>query len=246
MRKKPDHFEMFEHSRSAAVQATANVFDGLAKAKQLRKRAAAAFEDVRDPAEDQAAAEGGDFLFDMLRLHASYVNEVARLGARYRDFAYRALENMYRVTNPGFASRAAEELVFARNAPGEPNDWLQRLVVRNEIDPTVREATIDVPRVFDPTKSEWLSALSVVHPVLPNSPAPSPKAPRQTFDIVVVFGEPQVVVLKADIERIGQRKYEDYVYVRLKLPSGKARERRIPVRLDGRPFRQPVVAGEKA
>ena len=231
--KKDDHFEILEQSRRAAIVAAANVFDGLSKAKQLRRRVSATVEDTRLPGPGDAnAPQNEDFLFDMLRLHANYMNEVARLGKTYRDFAYRALENMYRIANPGLGERGGDELVFTE-ADEQHGYSSQSLVIRNDNDPSIQVATIDVPTIRDPASSGWKSALKVTSPK-PVAPPSPPTGPRESYTVPLPFGQPLAVTLTAAHKAFRHRKYDDYVFVRLTLRTGQIRERRIPVRLDGR------------
>jgi hypothetical protein len=249
----PDQNEILEQSRRAAVQTVANLLDGMAKTKKLRRRFESTQDDDRERAEQDDAPENrdSDFLFDMLRLNATYLNEVARLGARYRDFAYRALENMYRITHPGLKNDGADELVFARSA-GVQEEWIERsFVVQNDVNPKEKSARIEVPRIWNPETRDWIDVIELScddEADLDKVPSHKPEKGdrkaeearrRAVYNVTLRFGIPQVVTAKAKVEALPKRKIDDdHIKISLRLDERRERVRRVPVVLDGRDPKQ--------
>jgi hypothetical protein len=238
-----DH-AILEQSRRAAVQTVANVLDGLAKAKQLRRRTESRFDDDRErsPNDD---AEGGqnDFLFDMLRLNATYLNEVARLSGRYRDFAYRVLENMYRVANPLAKNMASDELVFAYDETRVMPK--RKLIIQNDVVADDAQALIEVPIIRSSVPGSRERALSLYSSGTLLKPYPNGGDRIDTYELTAPFGKPIVVELVADPAVFRKRKLEDFIVIRLTLDEERVRVRRVPIVLDGRDFRKPDPARER-
>lgn len=250
-KKKHDQYQVLEQSREAAIQSIANVLDGMSKAKKLRRRFEANRDDDRQRAEKDDGDEKSDFLFDMLRLNATYLNEAARLGARYRDFAYRALENMYRVANPASKNESADELVFARSIKHPDEfDVSRQFVVKNDVNPNVDELKISVPRVRNARTRDWLDVVRLYR-LNGRKKAPikggSGPGPREEFHVEVTYGVPLVIVASADLSLCKGRKYDDdHFIVTLPLSNGGSRVRRIAVIYDGRAPSDPVAGKSRS
>jgi hypothetical protein len=104
--------DMLETTRHAALESAANLLETLAYARKLKRRAKAALEE-RTQFENNDKPAPRDFLFDMLRLNASYLNELAKLGSHHKDLVQRALENVYSTAAANSAAKRAlhEDLV---------------------------------------------------------------------------------------------------------------------------------------
>ena len=140
-------------SRNAAIIGAANLLEAADKAKRLRKRFTSALD---LPESDPAPADArGDFLLDLMRLNANYMNQLATIGKKHGDIANSALEKLYRLLVPPARRDASAELRFER--PLAPAEFL----VRNDCSP---EGTMYFePRGFVPrtgaSDGSWLAGL---------------------------------------------------------------------------------------
>jgi hypothetical protein len=236
-------YEILEKSRRAAVLTVANLFDGLAQTKKLRRRTEARTHDDRRHADgDDAPDNRDDFLFDMLRLNATYLNETARLGARYRDFGYRLLENIYKVVSPLSRNQTSDELVFAYRSDGKMPS--RKLVVQNEIDPEPVTAIIDVPALREPATGQWKAALELTLEGSGLHDHPGGAESRARFRVTVPFGQPLVITLNPKPDAFAHRKYDDQIVITLELSDQRVRVRRVPIVLDGRSYQAPTSGGD--
>src|SRR5215510_12462974 len=129
-----DEHEILEQSRKAAIRSAATLLDSVSKTRELRRRFGATFGGYRRRAEGDEK-DSGDFLFDLLRLNAEYLNRVSRLGERYSEFAHRALENLYAVAAPPGMRHDGRDLVFdwRGSADRERRPRTLRFVVESEM-----------------------------------------------------------------------------------------------------------------
>src|SRR5690349_11166782 len=109
----PNDADTLEKSRAAAITLAANLLESVAHAKRFRRR----FDPDTGP--PQSSSPQGDFLFDLLRLNADYLNQFARLGNVHKDVAHRALENLYALITPSRARSDAQSLEFTNANPDQ-------------------------------------------------------------------------------------------------------------------------------
>lgn len=212
-----DH-EILELSRSAALESAANLLQGIAEGQKLKRRAEAAFEDRRKEEKDR---KGGDFLFDMLRLNARYLNELAKLSDRHKGFALRALENFYALANPGVRNGSATELELSRQK------MTSKFVVQNDVNPEEDHVTLEWVPPLGPKDQSFTFEFQ--------GSRRRPKAAGCIVKIPIAFGLPKVITLNVDLSDYLDRRYRTEILI--KLPSGTGdREhiRRIPVLIDAR------------
>jgi hypothetical protein len=114
-------YEVLEETRRTAVQSAANLLETVDHAKRLRKKLFSSLSLGDDKGGD--TTERSDFLFDVLRLNARYLNRLADIGKRHSHIPHQALERLYSVITNSIAPRPAEraggeELLFTRQRLG--------------------------------------------------------------------------------------------------------------------------------
>lgn len=219
--------DILEQSRSAALESAADLLESIAHAQKLKKRAESTFEDRRDPGDKDT--ESGDFLFDMLRLNAHYLNELAKLGRRHNAVAHRALENFYALVNPAMKNPSSKELEFSREKP------MASFAVQNDVNPDpkakyvmVEWETIEHPRTGDPYNP---FVIELERRML--SAEIEGKLCRVVLELP--FGIPKVVTLHVHFDELLERRYRLELQVRLRLDDeGRDQVRRIPIVIDAR------------
>ena len=146
-------YETLRESRQAAIQSAANILQVLSDAKRLRKPLVDAL--ASPTAED--TEEGGDFLFDLLRLNARYLNQLAAIGKSHTSVAQRALERFYSVVTPPGRMVMSEGLRLTRAAPAAS------FLVRNDSEPnddtrlSVKMGRLEPPLL--PGNTPWLKTI---------------------------------------------------------------------------------------
>lgn len=235
-KRKSDEQGILEHSGSAAIESAADLLESIAHAQKLKKRAESAFEDRRRPGDQDG--ESGDFLGDMIRLNAHYLNELAKLSRRHNVIAHRALENFYSLINPGVKNPSASELEFTREKP------TASFAVQNDVNPDVDSVTLEWASIPD-SKTRKAGSPIVVEfdgrrrapEIVPVAPEQEPKPDDCRFRIAVPiqFGVPKVVKLKVNFDELLERRYKLELLVRLPLrDEGREQLRRIPLTIDAR------------
>src|SRR5580692_2708442 len=87
-----DEYDFMQDTRRAALRSAANFLEAVDRARHSRRRIAAMFP---EPAGEHREAKKGDFLFDLLRLNARYLNQLSALGTAHSRIAHQALERLY-------------------------------------------------------------------------------------------------------------------------------------------------------
>ena len=213
-----------EHTRRAAITSAANLLEAADKAKRLRKRV------ISTLGLDEEAKDGdrGDFVLELMRLNASYLNRLATLGKRHGGIAQSALEKLYGFMVPPSRREASAELKFTRA------ERKARFLIRNDASPRNDEARI-APRSFVPSASRddgtWLKALA-------GKPKPKLDSKTGEYRVTVPFGGS--VELEAEVfdDFVGPRLFQAILAVTL----GPV-ERLISVVID---WRMPDSAGRKS
>ena len=94
-----DEYDAMQDARKAALRSAANLLESVNRARQARRRVAALFPEPRG--EGRPEKKKGDFLFDLLRLNARYLNQLSALGTAHSRIAHQALERLYAAMVPG-------------------------------------------------------------------------------------------------------------------------------------------------
>jgi hypothetical protein len=221
MSGRGSQYDVLEHSRRAAVTTAANVLEGIAKGKELRRRfnARFAFEEV------QSGDEKSDFLFDVLRLNATYLNEMARLGQSYGGIAQRALERLYSLASPGVSRATTQGVLFTAGIAE------QTFVVQNDVDPAAA-VSFEWPAIRRGDSEDLASPFACVDL---EEPRVDEETRRCSVRTKLEFGvsTPFCLVLR-EKEPFSGWKYETSLTIRLRSPDGKVRQRSIPVVVDMR------------
>ncbi len=206
-------------NRNATIVGAANLLEAADKAKRLRKR----FLSTLDLPEDDPdkVDKRGDFLLDLMRLNANYVNQLASIGKKHGDIANSALEKLYRLMVPPARRDASAELRF------EPGALEAKFLVRNDCSPA--GAVHFEPRGFVPSmtppsdtrpRGSWLESLTLNDAILD---------PRSGYSCAVPFGDPAEFVAKTYGDFLARRLYA----VELVVNMGGTRKT-IPVSIDFR------------
>jgi hypothetical protein len=136
-----DEYEAMQETRKAALRSAANFLEAVDRARQARRRIAALFPVAREERK-KPEERRGDFLFDLIRLNARYLNQLSALGTAHGRIAHQALERLYSAMvpvgrphggHPG--AYPGEELVFS------PEARTAKFVVEC-VDPNVDHATV--------------------------------------------------------------------------------------------------------
>ncbi len=227
--------EILEQSRRAAIRSAATLLDSVSKAKQLRRRFATTFGGYRRRAEGDEK-DSGDFLFDLVRLNAEYLNRVSRLGERYSEFAHRMLENFYAVAAPPSARRDGRELVFDFRG-SEQAKMSRRFVVESDLE-TAATVTIEWPWLTGRQDGEWVQRTGVrVEVDAAFQPEVSHARRRWGLSFDLAPGramDVSVVVDRSEGQGFLRRRYEFELVVCVSEKEGRwqVRERRVPVSID--------------
>jgi len=225
--------DVLETSRSAALESAANILETLAQARKLKQRARAAIEDATEFRADETAAEPRDFLFDMLRLNASYLNELAKLGTHHKDLVRRALENLYSSASANSKHPTAANLEF------DAENLSRKFIVQNDAALTEQSVLL-----------AWEGILAARSESIPDPfsfmdeetgvPIPAKGRPERNksgayfVEVDVVFATPTIVAMTVDPTDLLPRKYETELVIKLKLDDKRTQVRRIPVSIDMR------------
>jgi hypothetical protein len=94
-----DEYDAMQEARKAALRSAANLLESVDRARQARRRVAALFPEPRDD-DGRHEKRKGDFLFDLLRLNARYLNQLSALGTAHSRIAHQALERLYSAMVP--------------------------------------------------------------------------------------------------------------------------------------------------
>jgi hypothetical protein len=113
-----DEYDAMQDARKAALRSAANFLESIDRARQARKRAAALFPEPRREEGTQEKRKG-DFLFDLLRLNARYLNQLSALGTAHSRIAQQALERLYSAMVPATRAYAGTSGMY----PGQVLDF---------------------------------------------------------------------------------------------------------------------------
>ena len=222
--KDKDDFELLETSRETALRSAVTILEGLSKAKELRK----AYEGGIGVIKDDDANPKGDFLFDLLRLNATYLNEVAKLGERYNGFALRALEKLYAFANP-----TATRVVLT------PASNQGSFTVRNDSNPGSSQVTLDIPAVNDigaKGHQRWRLRTARGNIALDAAGGVSRERPtRYTGKLDVDFGDSIDVFVEFDFDELRGLRLEDEIRISIELGARRSKVFRVPLVIDNRP-----------
>jgi hypothetical protein len=223
--------DVVETSRQAALQSAANLLEALAQAQKLRKRAHATLDDRTD-FDDKSQSTARDFLFDIMRLNASFLNELAKIGSRNSDIVKRAMENMYSAATNNAKHAETRELSF------NLKQVEQAFVVQNDAAPmsqTLRLTWQNVlhgrPNPVQPFSLRVQGSDSDRINVVCDDDG------QCSANVGVNFGVPKVLLLKIKTRPnpFLERRYHTELAIRLQLANGKWLVRRIPINIDMRP-----------
>jgi len=241
--------DILETSRNAALESAANLLETLSHARDLKRRARAALEDRTEFDANDEEATPRDFLFDMLRLNASYLNELAKLGSHHKDLVRRALDNLYS-SAAGPTSALAKDRVLSF----EREKRSATFVVQNDVAP--EESTVQL---------EWENVLAAHTPLAENpfsfrnksaengGPLPVRTRPPkrehlpETYwcEVPVTFGVPTVVEMTVSDTGFLKRRYHTSLTLTLQLGNKRKQVRRIPVELDMRDKLKPEAGSAR-
>jgi hypothetical protein len=217
-------YSTLEKSRRAAILTAANLLEAADKAKRLRKRFASTLT-AKDDGET-APTDRGDFLFDLLRLNANYLNQLATLGKRHGGIAQSALEKLYGLMVPANSREASSELSFTRSRR------TARFLVRNDASPESKRAEIS-SRSFVPSDDRadgsWLSNIKAMSGPAVVQETSGGSRPVKTYLVNAPLGHTVELVAQIYDEFAGQRQYSAELVVKL----GRV-QRTIPVSIDWR------------
>jgi hypothetical protein len=213
-------YGILEESRRAAIRSAANLLEVADRAKRLRKRVASTWRNCDDD-DGKDRNDRGDFMFDLLRLNASYLNQLAKIGEAHGHVAHRALEKLYALVVPSGRARSGEELVFT------PHRRSHKFELHNDLNPNADSVTLTWATVSPPLLSRpqhWLSFLDGEN-----------VSNRQDLTLRLPFGASRSVsaIVRGDFPVL--RKYAAELSVKL----GRMR-RGIPVVIDWRE-REPLL-----
>ena len=146
--------DTLEETRKAAMQSAVNLLEIVAHAKRQRRP---------DPSRGPRAAsdknkdpEQGDFLFDLVRLNARYLNQLATIGKVNSQLAQRTLERFYSLIAPTERITASAEIVFEHSTTTS-------IVVHNDAHPAAHEMHLCWERIEPPLleyPKQWLSKVN--------------------------------------------------------------------------------------
>jgi hypothetical protein len=218
MAKIEDDYELIDTKRKSAMLSAATVLESISKAKSLRKR----WESVVGQDEPSVPENPKtDWLFDVLRLHTTYLNEAAKLGERYGTLAFRALERLYQTAVPNSSS-----IVLTETSPSAV------FTVENDATPTAgaRSTTIilDVPNVKGPPYGR----ISMRRDDTPIDLQPYEEGLRRRGSFQLGVGKPQTVTVAFEFNGFRRIRLEDELRVLLALDATTNRVRRIPLLID--------------
>jgi hypothetical protein len=213
-----DEYDAMQDARKAALRSAANFLESVDRARQARRRVATLFPEPRE--EGRPEKRKGDFLFDLLRLNARYLNQLSALGTAHGRIAHQALERLYSAMVPGGRPYAGYPGVY----PGQvldfsPTTRTAKFVVECD-DPNVDSATLRW-RPLEPSirgARGWLLAINGAR-----------VAGKDHVDVDLEFGVRKVVSVTVTDKLPIARRYTSELLVDL----GPLR-RTIPVVLDFR------------
>jgi hypothetical protein len=207
-------YDTLEKTRRAAILTAANLLETAAKAKRLRKRLVSTL-----GTDDSTKDDKKDFLFDLLRLNANYMNQLATLGKRHGSIAQSALEKLYDLMVPPGRRDSTSEIAFTRDHRVAP------FHIRNDASPDIRTATIE-PRGFVPSETgKWLKSLTASGVDVPVDD----QGPGEVYVVPAPFGQVTELVAEVYASISGHRQYTPELRVTL----GDV-VRTIPVHIDWR------------
>jgi len=239
--------DILETSRNAALESAANLLETLSHARDLKRRARAALEDRTEFDANDEEATPRDFLFDMLRLNASYLNELAKLGSHHKDLVRRALDNLYS-SAAGPTSALAKDRVLSFNR----KKWTATFVVQNDVNPEARFVQLEWENVLTAhsPSAENPFAFAVrredgVEPItVPKREGGDQKA-SYSCPLDVTFGVPAVVEMTVSDTGFLKRRYHTSLTLTLQLGDKHRQVRRIPVELDMRDKLKPEAGSAR-
>jgi hypothetical protein len=214
-----DEYDAMQDARKAALRSAANFLESIDRARQARKRVAALFPEPRSEEATQERKKG-DFLFDLLRLNARYLNQLSALGTAHSRIAQQALERLYSAMVPATRSYAGAPGVY----PGQVLDFsptarTAKFVVEC-VDPNVDAVTLRW-RPLEPAiraAKGWLLKINGAN-----------VAGKDHMDVDVEFGVRKVIAVTVTDKLPIARRYTSELFVDM----GPLR-RCIPVVLDFR------------
>jgi hypothetical protein len=215
-----DEYDAMQEARKAALRSAANFLESVDRTRQARKRVAALFPEPRDD-DGRHEKRKGDFLFDLLRLNARYLNQLSALGSAHSRIAHQALERLYSAMVPASRQYTGYQGVY----PGEvldfsPTTRTAKFVVEC-VDPNVDSATLRW-RPLEPAiraARGWLIKINGAS-----------VAGKDHVDVDVEFGVRKVISVTVTDKLPIARRYTSEIFVDM----GPMR-RCIPVALDFRP-----------
>lgn len=227
--KDKDDFELLETSRETALRSAVTILEGLSKAKELRKAYEGGIGVIKD---DDANPKPTDFLFDLLRLNTTYLNEVAKLGERYNGFALRALEKLYAFANP-----TATRVVLT------PASNKGSFTVRNDSNRgRPSQVTLDIPAVLDigaKDRQRWRLTADGNIALDPAGGVSRDRPTRYTGNLKVDFGDSVDVLVEFDFDELRGLRLEDEIRISIELGAGRSKVFRVPLVIDNRPPKGP-------
>ena len=215
-----DEYDAMQDARKAALRSAANFLESVDHARQARKRVAALFPRPRDD-DGRHERKKGDFLFDLLRLNARYLNQLSALGTAHSRIAHQALERLYSAMVPASRSYGGYQGAY----PGEvlnfsPKTRTAKFVVEC-VDPNVDSVTLRW-RPLEPAiraAKGWLTKIDDAN-----------VAGKDHADVDVEFGVRKVISVTVTDKLPIARRYSSELFVDM----GPLR-RCIPVVVDFRP-----------
>jgi hypothetical protein len=213
-----DEYDAMQDARKAALRSAANFLESVDRARQARRRVATLFPEPRE--EGRPEKRKGDFLFDLLRLNARYLNQLSALGTAHGRIAHQALERLYSAMVPGGRPYAGYPGVYSGEVLDfSPTTRTAKFVVECD-DPNVDSATLRW-RPLEPSirgARGWLLAINGAR-----------VAGKDHVDVDLEFGVRKVVSVTVTDKLPIARRYTSELLVDL----GPLR-RTIPVVLDFR------------
>lgn len=214
-----DEYDFMQDTRRAALRSAANFLEAVDRARQSRRRIAALFPEPPGDGEKQGAKKG-DFLFDLLRLNARYLNQLSALGTAHSRIAHQALERLYASMVPvarplaGHPGAPGEELVFS------PSRRTLKFTIDHRVDPNVDSATIRWRPLSPSVRAarDWLVKIDRASVV-----------GKEHLDVDVEFGKRNVVALTVTDKLPIARRFTSELFVDMG-----SHRRCIPVVLDFR------------
>jgi hypothetical protein len=217
-----DEYDVMQDTRRAALRSAANFLEAVDRARQSRRRMAALFPETAEPAGDgeRRREKKGDFLFDLLRLNARYLNQLSALGTAHSRIAHQALERLYASMVPmarpfaGYPGAPGETLVFSRTKR------TLKFTIDHRFDPNVDSVTVRW-RPLSPSMraaKDWLVKVNR-----------TPVVGKEHLDVEVEFGASNVIALTVTDKLPIARRYTSELLVDMG-----AQRRCIPVVIDFR------------